>query len=99
MIWSRFVLFMLRSQLESESRRDERALIKAGAATHALCAKQETWLIELPIPILIRNLCPSPTLSSTLNSGGRSNTAFEKTHAHRPCRFLLLPERARARPI
>src|SRR6267154_5209952 len=40
MICSLFVLFMLRSQLESESRRDER-LIKAGAAWHVLCAKQE----------------------------------------------------------
>src|SRR5258706_10260142 len=79
MICSLFVLFMLRSQLESESRRDER-LIKAGAASHVLCAKQETWLIELSIPLLIRNLCPSPILKSSIpNSDGRSNTAFAKT--------------------
>ena len=48
MIYSLFVLSVLKSQLGSESRRGEPD--QAGAAAHALCAKEETWLIGPSIP-------------------------------------------------
>src|SRR5260370_42431050 len=79
---------------------DEVAPMKPEAAAHALCAKQETWLIEPPIPTLIRNPCPPSILKSLiLNSGGPSNMAFGKMPVRRAGPFLLLPERGRAKPI
>ena len=87
------------------SRRAARAMMKAALisrrpAADALCTKQETWFIDPPFPLLIRNPCPPPILkSSILHSDGPSNTAFGKMPARRARLFLLLPERVRARPI
>src|SRR5258708_13159141 len=78
---------------------DEVAPMKPEAAAHALCAKQETWFIEPPIPTLIRNPCPPSILKSLiLNSGGPSNMAFGKIPMRRARPSFLLPAPRRHQP-
>jgi hypothetical protein len=60
MMCSLFVLFGLKSQLSESDEAAGRAMMKAAlisrrSAADALCTKPETWLIEPPVPKLIRN--------------------------------------------
>jgi len=66
----------------------------------ALCANKETWLSELPIPILIRNRCPSP-ISKKLNPEQRR--AVEHGVQENACApampLLVIAGAGSARPI